>query len=398
MAGSLRLIDLRPARFATAVVGSLILALTTAATVRADEEPERGVADESAAPTTASAETGAGDPAADMPASEAPPARAGRASPPAPIGTRFPEPLEGKQMRVRYQYKRAKFQGLLIADRDARPGFVRNDQFIPYVETPRALDVSTHLVEVAYAPHPRTTLVLQVPFIQKDLETLEGDTAYRRRDQTDGVGDITMALVVPFIRKGRESSHIHIAFDIPTGDIRKQDPAGNRLPYDSQIGNGTVDFEWGWTYRGERDWLSWGGQAIGRHALEENGLDFREGSRFEASLWSGVRVIGGLSASVRVQWQKQNNLHGHDRQFDKVVLANPNPPPANLNLPNDPSENGKARGGTSFLLGPSLAYDFSGPLTGQRLAVEVSVPVYQNLDGPQLEQDWSLTTGWQWAF
>jgi len=314
-----------------------------------------------------------------------------RPAPPAPLGTRYPEPLEGERLRFGYRFSRSKSQGLLLSDRDTRPGFIRDESYIPYSETPRALDVTTHTIEVAYAPHPRTTLVLQVPFLQKDLETLEGSTAYRRRDQTTGVGDVSLALVVPFIRKGRESSHVHIAFDAPSGDVRKQDGDGRRLPYDLQLGNGTVDFEWGWTYRGERDWLSWGGQAVGRHALEENGLNYREGSRFEASAWGAVRLIAGLSASVRVQWQKQNNLRGSDDEFDGLG-------PGGVPDIASPAENGKIRGGTRFLVGPGLAYDLPGGLRGQRLAVELSVPVHQDLDGPQLEQDWSLTTGWQWAF
>lgn len=340
----------------------------------ASEAPDSSDAAPPSSPMATSAPT-------DSP-TEAPPARPNRAAPPSPIGARFAEPLEGQRMRIRYQWRRSKSQGLLLADRDARPGYVRDGLFVDYAETPRALDVTTHTVEVAYAPHPRTTLVLQVPFLVKDLETLEA-SGDRRRDQTEGVGDVTLGLVVPFIRRGRESSHVHVAFDVPSGSFRKRDQDGRRLPYDSQLGNGTVDFEWGWTYRGERDWLSWGGQAVGRHPLGENGLGYREGSRFEASLWSGVRILDGLSASLRVQWQKQNNLSGRDRGFDPI---------------SDPAENGKARGGTRFLLGPGLAWDLPGVLRGQRLALELAVPVYQDLDGPQLEQDWTLTTGWQWAY
>ena len=40
----------------------------------------------------------------------------------------------------------------------------------------------------------------------------------------------------------------------------------------------------------------------------------------------------------------------------------------------------------------------SGALEGQRLAVEVLRPVYQDLDGPQLASDWTLNAGWQFAF
>jgi len=39
-----------------------------------------------------------------------------------------------------------------------------------------------------------------------------------------------------------------------------------------------------------------------------------------------------------------------------------------------------------------------GPLKGNRFAVEGLFPVYQHVDGPQLEQDWMVTAGWQYAF
>jgi hypothetical protein len=40
----------------------------------------------------------------------------------------------------------------------------------------------------------------------------------------------------------------------------------------------------------------------------------------------------------------------------------------------------------------------NGPLHGQRLAIEVGIPLWQDLDGPQLETDWVLVAGWQYAF
>ena len=41
---------------------------------------------------------------------------------------------------------------------------------------------------------------------------------------------------------------------------------------------------------------------------------------------------------------------------------------------------------------PELALD------GHRLAVELVGPLWQDLDGPQLETDWLLVVGWQYAF
>ena len=40
----------------------------------------------------------------------------------------------------------------------------------------------------------------------------------------------------------------------------------------------------------------------------------------------------------------------------------------------------------------------TGPLKGHRLAIEALRPVYQDLNGPQLETDWTLTIGWQKAW
>jgi len=38
-----------------------------------------------------------------------------------------------------------------------------------------------------------------------------------------------------------------------------------------------------------------------------------------------------------------------------------------------------------------------GWFEGQRIAAEFGAPVYQNLDGPQLQTDWTVTVGWQLA-
>ena len=40
----------------------------------------------------------------------------------------------------------------------------------------------------------------------------------------------------------------------------------------------------------------------------------------------------------------------------------------------------------------------SGWVKGHRLEVEVGLPIYQHLDGPQLETDWIVTAGWRFSF
>ena len=313
---------------------------------------------------------------------DAPPESARATSPPPPVGVRFGETLEGRRLRVGYSWERIQSRGLRVGDDSVSPDVVLSPQpaGLGFARTPRSLELSVHTFELAYAPHPRVTLIAQLPFVRKELETLEAG-GLRRQDQTKGLGDVGLFVLVPFIRKGQESSQVHIGFDAPTGAIRRGGDQ-RRLPYISQIGNGTWDFEWGWTYRGAWDRLSWGGQAIGRHPLGRNGLKYRHGSHFAGTVWGAVRLVEGLGLSFRSQWEKQNNFEGFDRS---------------LRASEDPSENGKLRGGEHITLYPGVSLDLP-VLGGQRIAVEVGIPVHQRLDGPQLERDWSVKTAWQWVY
>jgi hypothetical protein len=302
----------------------------------------------------------------------------GFAFPPPPIGVRFAEPIEKDQLRIQYSWERIQSQGLVSGTRDVTPDFARNQR--GFTQTPRSLEATVHTIQLAYAPHARVTLIAELPFIQTELERVSLARG-RFQDQTEGVGDVVFGVLVPFIRKGFETSEVYVAIDAPTGAFRRGGD-DTRLPYDSQLGNGSWDFEWGWTYRGEYERLSWGAQGTGRHTLNRNSLNYREGSRFVVTAWGAVRVFGGLSASLRSEWAKQNNTSGVDRSL----------------MPRfDPSENAKTRGGERISLAPGLSLDLP-TLKGQRIAIEFSIPVHQRLDGPQLERDWSVKTGWQWVY
>lgn len=298
--------------------------------------------------------------------------------PPPPMGARFAEALEGDRIRVGYSFERIRLAGLRTGDDHLTPDQVRAFGF---PETSRALDTTLHTVSLAYAAHPRVTLVLEIPFVQNEYERFDATSGIRRQHQADGIGDVGFSVIIPFIRKGFESTQVHLGLDVPTGSIRRS-AEGRPLPYAAQPGNGSVDLEWGWTYKGELDRVAWGGQVGGRHPVGRNGRDWRQGSRFTGRLWGVVRVVGGLSASVRADWEKQNEIDGFDR---------------NLQPPIDPSEDPELQDGTLLAIAPGLSMEVPA-LAGQRLGVEVGIPVYQDLDGPQLERDWTFRAGWQWTY
>ena len=94
-----------------------------------------------------------------------------RSAPPPPLGVRFGEPLEDQRFRIAYTFDQMQRKGLLIGDNQVSPSDVLNGSFNPYDRTPRRLEVTAHIIALAYAPHPRATLVVEVPFLMKKLRT-----------------------------------------------------------------------------------------------------------------------------------------------------------------------------------------------------------------------------------
>ena len=71
------------------------------------------------------------------------------------------------------------------------------------------------------------------------------------------------------------------------------------------------------------------------------------------------------------------------------------------NCPNPvmvPTADPRHRGGEQIDLSFGVNfYRRGGLVKGHRVAMEFGAPIYQSLDGPQLETKWLLTVGWQYA-
>ena len=90
---------------------------------------------------------------------------------------------------------------------------------------------------------------------------------------------------------------------------------------------------------------------------------------------------GVLSGAV---WRVWGNVDGADPALNPAMV-----PTA------DPDRRGGER--IDLLAGVNL-FRNEGKLKGNRISIEAGLPVYQSLDGPQLETDWIFKVAWQWAF
>jgi hypothetical protein len=103
--------------------------------------------------------------------------------------------------------------------------------------------------------------------------------------------------------------------------------------------------------------FGWGAQCGATLRLDENSEDYARGDVHRITAWGSYRFTDWISGSVRVAGETMGAIDGID----------------------------------SNIVGPVQTAD-PDTYGGERFGIEAVVPVYQDLNGPQMQQDWSLAT------
>jgi hypothetical protein len=206
--------------------------------------------------------------------------------------------------------------------------------------------------------------------------------------RTRGIGDISLSGLYSLYRDDTHRLIGIAGLSFPTGSIDETDTLPGmgiqRLPYPMQLGSGTWDFKLGATYLGQvRDW-TWGAHASGLVHAGENKHDYRLGDTYEVTAWSALKITDWSSGSLRLKWSQWFNIHGSDSALNPAMV-----PTADPDL--------RAGRRLDMLFGANL-FSSEGALEGLRIGLEGGVPVYQWLDGPQLETDWMMSLTVEWNF
>jgi len=322
----------------------------------------------------------------------------------APIGVMADHYHKTGEWMTSYRYMFMSMDGNLMGDDELSVAQVGMGGGLGYPVVPTKMYMQMHMFGLMYAPSDNLTLMGMFNYTDIEMDhqmtmtmpALGLVNGGNFTTQTDGVGDFTISGLFKAYNHERNSLHFNLGLSLPTGSIDEQGQTpgpggfGNRvLPYPMQLGSGTVDLKPGVTYLGQNEDWSWGAQAMATVRLNENSQDYQLGDQLEASSWISRRMNDWVSGSFRVRSLTWGNIVGRD-----VRLA----PGGPLGFP-VPTADPNRRGGTRVdaMLGANI-YVRSGYLKGHRIAVEGGLPVYQYLNGPQLQTDWTLMLGWQYAF
>jgi len=258
-----------------------------------------------------------------------------------------------------------------------------------FMMVPTSMTMDMHMVMVMYGLTDRLTLMVMPTYLDNRMEMVMNMGMGNKPDspmKTSGLGDTELR----GIYKINEYLTGSLGLGIPTGDI-KQDfvTMGTRFraPYDMQLGSGTVDLKPALTYTAlseDAKW-NWGGQAGFTYHVDHNSSGYSLGYSAKVTGWL-QRALGPATTWLRAAYNYTGSINGSDPEIDKLLDPVSGAPTPDA----DPGNYGGHRfdgfAGVSYAAGP-----FS-------IGVEAGIPLYQNLNGLQLKNDWYLTAGVQGMF
>ena len=252
---------------------------------------------------------------------------------------------------------------------------------------PSTMDADTNMFGLTYGVSDAINVMVMGNYVNKDMTM----TTYNMRgtavvgaqtNSTEGFGDTSIVSLLRVYEDGINHIHLSFGMSIPTGSTTEEmtmlSPAGtymqHRAIYGMQIGSGTFDLLPGLTYTGAKNLWSWG--AIYRARLpmnEDNGYHW--GNLQQLTGWAGYTFLPGITATGRIAGTWQGRIEGSDPQiYGGMQGAYP----------------GWYGGERVDLFGGIEIAGHQFGLGHTKLAIEAGLPVYQDLNGPQIGESWQL--------
>ncbi len=257
---------------------------------------------------------------------------------------------------------------------------------IPFMATPTQMTMDMHMIHFMYGATDNVTLYVMPMWMELTMDHL------RRNNTTfttynSGFGDLQFGALMLLYDTDSSDLIFNFGMSAPTGNIHGTTTAASpvgaetQMPYPMQLGSGTFNFRPGITYKKYWEMSSMGAQFQTNLPVGENYRDYAVGNEYQLNWWFARRVTKPFALTFRTEALWRENYSGAgDPQLNPNMIST-----ARTDM----------RGGFWCNLGFGGIYQFCN---GSRLNVEMVLPVAQDLDGVQLETDWTMAASWSKAW
>jgi len=322
----------------------------------------------------------------------------------APAGLMGDHVHDQGEIMAEYRYMHMNMQGNRIGTRrvSAEEAFAFGQGLTPPTNvgaTPTGMTMDMHMLHFMYGLTDNTTLFVMPMWTSFRMTHLREDPfppnpgaldGQPFTTETNGFDDLALGALVRIYKSPCEDLILNLSLSLPTGDIDEtttvpNPPNAQEFPYPMRHGSGTVNLRPAITYKRYFCRSSAGAQFQTDLPLGRNWDNYSEGAQYRLNGWYSHLLHDNVAFSFRVENLWRENFDGIDRDF---VGAAPFPPTVISTNRTD------MRGGYWLNFGYGAMFLRNGHL----LNVEIVHPVYQDVEGVQLEQDWSLFASWSRAW
>ena len=299
---------------------------------------------------------------------------------------------EYKRWSFGYSYRQLRVGNYKIGTRDVSlddvlftPGEMRTNENFPVV--PTFIDQHVHAFSGSYRASTALSFSILVPYILQGTDHISSVPGFDEfRLSSDGIGDITLS--ASYQRELSDSAVLKtsLGIQIPTGSINEMgDTPRNgtgtleRLPYTMQLGSGTPDvaISAGYNQRVGQFSLGTNISSTIRTGMNENG--YRLGNSYGVSLSAQYNLRWYLKPGMRISARHLGEIQGRD---ESLLVPMAFPFPASIT---NPANYGGEKIHAAFNVATCFSKNCNVTFTG-----EVGVPIYQNLNGVQPKDRYTI--------
>ena len=302
-----------------------------------------------------------------------------------------------------YRFMRMEMNGMRHEDHRIAPQEIFD---IGYTVSPKRMTMDMHMLGFMYALNDQLTVMAMANYIETSMDhqifsqmaanMINGGNR-EFTTKSSGWGDTKLTALYSLHESGNRKLHMGMGLSLPTGSIDEEGmlpsmggPSLQQMPASMQLGSGTFDLLPSLTFRQQfKDW-SYGAQTSGViHLQDENDNDYRLGNQFDLTGWAGYAANKSISVAAGLNYKWTGKLKGSQKNVN----------PMGPNGRSVTTAYGENYGGERIdaILGVNLLGS-KGTLKGHRLSADIRLPLWQDLNGYQLETDWIFTLGWQKAW
>lgn len=256
--------------------------------------------------------------------------------------------------------------------------------------TPTNMTMEMHMVHIMRGMTEDITMYTMLMFPSLTMDHIRGpmnpagiDTPFTTHNS--GIGDITLGALLRLYSDEDDELILNLGGSVPTGDIFRttREPTGGRvdqaLPYPMRLGSGTFNARPGITWKRYGELTSSGVQFQTNIPIGRNYRGYSVSDTLQLSFWKSLLLTDKVAVSLRLENLWQTEFDGEDSTTTNGVIS------TNVE---------QFRGGYWLNLGIGGSVLMNGHL----LNAEFLPNLYQDLNGIQLETDWSFAASWSKSF